>query len=1175
MANLSVIFNMVDNISNKLSSLGSGIDSAANSFQRIEQEADSAFDGMESGAEEVEQSMESFADSMADGLIEAFQEMSEEANLTEDEMRAVFEELPGFFRGMADGIEGELTGVDGELNKTETEVEELGEEFNQTGKKGKKSGEEMKDGLSAVEGFLAAAGIVAGLKKIADAYGECAERAEETEYAFAKLETIAGAGAMGSLQNQIASISSELGVSQDALADVAYNAISAGTAVEDAADMAESATKLATAGFTDSASALSVLTTAINAYGDSAGTATEIADSLITVQNLGVTTVADLSANMGKAIATASAYNVSLDNLESSYISITKAGINTAEGTTYISSMLKELGTEGSSVAKVLEEETGESFAQLMADGYSLADVLGILYTACDNDATALMNLWGSAEAGKASNAIVSQGLEEFNDNLVTLQNSAGATADAFETMSNTTEFAHQKMTTSVENFKIAVGDNLNPVLTEIYGLGSSIFDTMASITEKCPALTALITAGAVAVGVLAVAITGYTVATKVATAAEAAYSAMLETSAGAMTLKLGLVGAITAALAILAVSYMATREEEELYTASTEELSDQLDDLNQKHAEAVEKYGEESQEAQDLQTQIDALGEEYESTKMTLEEFYATLDKTIDSHDEIVSKYQSTRDEIASTSTETDKLITRLQELEEANDGTSESQATMEACVKRLSQLYPELGITIEDVNGDLDTLIEKINGVNSATKQTEYENAQSTWTALVAEQEALEATLEEAGKNLDAARERYSEAGVVAGTYAELTGNGVKGALDQAQDAYDRANDALEENKRLQEECMDTMEGYTDVLAGTSEETVSLTDAMTIAAANYQEEIEALAEEYQAAYDAALTSIEGQWSLWETADEVATASIEDMNAAMESQTEYWNNYADNLESLHARNIEGLDEMVASMDDGSSESAAYLQAMSEASDEELAAMVANFENLQEAQSSTADTMAELETDFSARCSEIEADFTAMIENMNMDTEAAAAASSTIQAYINQIKSMKSDAVSAASDIASSVSAALNTGSGGGSTEHHAAGTLDSGDVYIAGEKGQELILSGGHDTVFPASETEKIVQAVQNTYGGNNEDNSQTITDESNRGDTNTYIINSEAGNNESTKSYKEITLEIKGAGSIQIDGNATKESVWETIKDNIKSSVMSILSEEIYEGSEGAYEF
>ncbi len=313
---------------------------------------------------------------------------------------------------------------------------------------------------------LASQAISSLISKCTELAGNIIELGTGTETSFAQLETIAGAENIDSLKASISDLAKETGVSSSDLATVAYNAISAGASAEEAMDMVSSATKLGVAGFTDADSALSVLSTAMNSYGDAAGTAAEISDSLIQVQNLGVTTIGELSSSMGKAIATGSAYSVNLGNLESAYVSITKAGISTEEATTYLDSMMNELGDSGSDVSAILQEQTGQSFTQLMEDGYSLGDVLGILYDACDGDSTALMNLWGSAEAGKASNAIVNQGLTEFNDNLETITGSSGATEDAYSTMADTMETKINIMKTNFEELGLKIYEKFEEPLS-------------------------------------------------------------------------------------------------------------------------------------------------------------------------------------------------------------------------------------------------------------------------------------------------------------------------------------------------------------------------------------------------------------------------------------------------------------------------------------------------------------------------------------------------------------------------------------------------------------------------------------------------------------------------------------------------------------------------------------
>ena len=87
---------------------------------------------------------------------------------------------------------------------------------------------------------------------------------------------------------------------------------------------------------------------------------------LIQTQNLGKTTVAELSSSMGKVIPTANAYHVQFDQLCTGYAKMTANGVATAESTTYMNSMLNELGKSGTTVSDILKEKTGKSFAELM-----------------------------------------------------------------------------------------------------------------------------------------------------------------------------------------------------------------------------------------------------------------------------------------------------------------------------------------------------------------------------------------------------------------------------------------------------------------------------------------------------------------------------------------------------------------------------------------------------------------------------------------------------------------------------------------------------------------------------------------------------------------------------------------------------------------------------------------
>ena len=178
-----------------------------------------------------------------------------------------------------------------EIIKTEEELkalEKAAEQSNGTldkvaevaGKVGEKS-EEIGKKMLPVSAGIAAIGVTG------------VTVASQFEDAFAKVLTIADTTETSAddLKKAIKDLSNQTGIDAADIADNVYNAISAGQKTGDAVNFVSNATKLAKAGFTDSAAALDILTTAMNAYGLEANEVNNVSDLLIQTQNLGKTTV--------------------------------------------------------------------------------------------------------------------------------------------------------------------------------------------------------------------------------------------------------------------------------------------------------------------------------------------------------------------------------------------------------------------------------------------------------------------------------------------------------------------------------------------------------------------------------------------------------------------------------------------------------------------------------------------------------------------------------------------------------------------------------------------------------------------------------------------------------------------------------------------------------------------
>lgn len=313
------------------------------------------------------------------------------------------------------------------IDEADASFDNCAKSIDRYGKKTKDTEQYTKEAFTKLAGVMTASGIKDTVEDVARSLQECAEAAEKFGASSAKVGTIADTSkiSMQKLNNQMLALSSSTGKGVSDIAESTYQAISASVDSSKAVSTVGTATKLATGGFTEASTAIDGLTTVMNSYGDKVKDASEVSDVFITVQNQGKTTVDELASSIGRVATNAANYNVSIQDLGAAYIEMTKRGVETSEATTYSNSMLKELAKNGSTVSEILKKKTGKSFAELMEDGKSLGDVIGILSSSVGGNATEFSNLWSSQEAGTAATILLKTGTEEYNK---TLQNAKGST---------------------------------------------------------------------------------------------------------------------------------------------------------------------------------------------------------------------------------------------------------------------------------------------------------------------------------------------------------------------------------------------------------------------------------------------------------------------------------------------------------------------------------------------------------------------------------------------------------------------------------------------------------------------------------------------------------------------------------------------------------------------------
>lgn len=354
-------------------------------------------------------------------------------------------------------------------------AEHFGKSAEKMSQSGRKAAEEVESSVSGMASSIITkigqvAAAAASVKTLVSTMKAAIGEAVAAETSFAKVNTLLSENADRTKYfNDIKNASKSTGVVVSDLSEAVYSALSASVDEDSAVDFTESAVKLAKGGFTDTATAVDVLTTAINAYNLKADDAVRVSDVLITTQNLGKTTVGELASSMGQTIPIANSAGAAIEDLAAQYAVMTKNGVATAESGTQIKAMLNELNAAGTNVSDTLKELTGKSFSELQKSGMNTAEILNILKNHAEASGQKLSDMFGSVEAGAAALTLLKDGGTDFNNILTQMQNSAGATEKAYTTMANTTEERFNRLKNNLMIAVEEIGEKMLPAIEEFF----------------------------------------------------------------------------------------------------------------------------------------------------------------------------------------------------------------------------------------------------------------------------------------------------------------------------------------------------------------------------------------------------------------------------------------------------------------------------------------------------------------------------------------------------------------------------------------------------------------------------------------------------------------------------------------------------------------------------------
>lgn len=840
-------------------------------------DAEKAAKKAKKAAEEVQDAVEDAAEAITDAAEDAGQNTAESVQDAVDNIvESVEEASEDAADAAAEAAKRAQEEIERSTKETEEEIERSSKQTEEDIGGGFEGGSERASAaMDALAQALVAAGVTASVKAITDALMDCTQASMEFETAMAKVGTIADESQkpLGDMRNEILALSSETGKSVGELAEATYQAISASVATKSAVDFAGTANKLAVGGFSDTTTAVDILTTAINAYGMSADDAAKISDVLITTQNLGKTSVAQLGASMGMVIPLAAAYNMDLEDLSASYALLTANGTQTAQATTYVKAALNELGSSSSVVGSTLKKQTGKTFAELMAEGNSLGDVLQVLADSVDGDTTAFNNMWSSSEAGVGMLSILNSGTSKYNSLVQSMEGSTGAAATAFEKMSETGEFAQQRFQNATENLKIAIGDVLAPALMELQQSGADAMEWATEFVKEHPQVVAAVTALAAALAVLAAALAGLLVVQQVQKAFLAFSAALLANPVGAVAVALTALTALTAA-AVAFGTVMKDRTSESV-----------------KNRKA-----------------IDQCKDSYDELKDSMEEHAKERKESIKSAKTEAATYQN--------------LADKLYELADKTNKTASDKAQMSTIVDQLNGAMPELGLSIDETTGALNREKSAVDAVIDSMKQQALANAyqeQANKAASdLAEAQIQQAEAEEVLYDLRSqAVKKINEhnAAVQDGTEAVQEMASSYAAAGEPVDEYALHLNALNGQIKEQEEVVAGLQGTTseadERYNKIAEKAYEYKTAVEESNQGVSDSATEMSEEVQKAYEGMKTSIQnnlkGVVNAYEDFSGGEEISAGDVVAHLKSAANGVDQWADNLRTLAGRAGEGM----------------------------------------------------------------------------------------------------------------------------------------------------------------------------------------------------------------------------------------------------------------------------
>lgn len=978
------------------------------------------------------------------------------------------------------GASMEEAGIDTSNLKQEqarlaTETDKLKKAQEAAAEQAEKMGGSTIDAINGMSNALVSSGLIEGFKNLAGAYGETLQVSGSFQAEMSQV-----AATMGTTTGAVSDLSDyakEMGATTSFTAQQSAEGLNilamAGLNAQEQISGLPVVLDLAAAGGMGLAQSAGYVTTTVKAFGDSMDNANYYADLMAKGATMANTNVSQLGEALATAGATANGYSQSAESVTLSLLRLAEQGKTGAEAGTMLNRAMTDLYAP-TAAAKAILDELGISAYDSTGNARDFNDVVAELSSTLDgyNDQqkNAYLNQIFTTNGMNAFNKMTASTTEKVNAFVDGLENASGSAAQQAKTQLDNMNGAYTIMQSAIEGVQISMGELYQDDMTNLYKHGSEILTQMNEFIKDNPTFVKAIIGGA---GALAGLTTGVVAFNTVMSMSDKILK-LCSASIGGLPL-LGVAAGIAGVVAVGGALYDSLtandRAAAEL-SAQALNLKDVMADAQtsfddtigsvEATSNAADRYIDKLAEMEKAGLNTDSAQKDYHNTLELLAQTMPDLADQIDLENDKIkggvaalrerakaweeeAKAQAYQEKMKSVySAQADIII----EAEKNSIKLTKAQQDLTDVQKRHDDLQKEYSDTMADYNERLNNCSK--NGENYARVHEEMEQYQREFTE----------SLFDAENEMASAQDAYDIA---------------QKAVDNDREAVEAANEQIE----LSQQAYENLTGAVDANTSSTDANKNTVDDFNSIINDTAGSIEELSEKYQEAYDSAYESISGQWGLWDEAAKVSELSIGTINSNLEGQAKYWEDYNSNLELVqeNVEKFDGLSDVLANFVDGSENSvnavAGIADALKKGDDGSVQKLVDNYQALQKEQKNVSDSVADMQTEFTAQMKTLTDNAAQSVSELDMSSEARAAARSTINGYIREISDSTGKVSQAYKDLYNAAQGAL----GGGKVKGYASGTRNAEQgVKLVGEDGPELVAFQGGETVYNANETKAIL---------------------------------------------------------------------------------------------------